>query len=62
MSTLKEFVNADIRRTKALAIALRTDPVFTSISVLGQTLVFAAFLWLSVHTAKWAFATITSAF
>lgn len=62
MSLIKNFVNADIQRTKALAVAMKADPIFTSISVLLQTATFVIGLFFFAHITKWAFATITAAF
>jgi hypothetical protein len=62
MSLVKDFLSSEAQKTKAIAIAMRTDPLSTSISISIQLLLFAAGLWMVIGSAKWAFATITSAF
>ena len=62
MSLVKDFLSSEAQKTKAIAIAMRTDPLSTSISISIQLLIFAAGLWMVDGSAKWAFATITSAF
>jgi carbamoylphosphate synthase small subunit len=56
------FIQSEIEKTKALAIAMRNDPIATGISIGVQLLAFAAGMLLVIGAAKWAFATITGAF
>lgn len=56
------FIQSEIEKTKALAIAMRNDPITTGLSVGIQLLAFAAGMWLVIGAVKWAFVTITSAF
>lgn len=62
MSIIKGFVDSEIQKTKALAIALREDPVTTGVGVALQFIGFGIGLWLIIQAAKWSFVTITSAF
>jgi len=62
MSLVKDFLSSEAQKTKALAIAMRADPLTTSIGISIQFLLFGAGLWMVIGSAKWAFATITSAF
>jgi len=56
------FIQSEIEKTKALAIAMRNDPITTGISVAIQFAAFGIGMWFVIGAAKWAFATITSAF
>ena len=56
------FIQSEIQKTKALAIAMRNDPITTGISVAIQLIAFGEGMWFVIGAAKWAFATITSAF
>jgi hypothetical protein len=62
MSLVKEFLSSEAQKTKAIAIAMRTDPLTTSIGISIQLLLFGIGFWIVIGSAKWAFATITSAF
>lgn len=62
MSAIKNFVNSEVRRTKALAIAMREDPIATGLSVAFQFAAFGIGLWFIIGAAKWSFTVITSAF
>lgn len=56
------FIQNEIERTKALAVAMRNEPITTGIGVAIQLIAFGAGMWFVIGAAKWAFATITSAF
>ena len=56
------FIQSEIEKTKALAIAMRNDPITTGLSVAIQLLTFAAGMWIVIGAAKWAFVTIINAF
>ena len=62
MSLVKEFLSSEVQKTKAIAVAMRTNPLTTSVSISIQLLLFGAGFWMIFGSAKWAFATITSAF
>jgi hypothetical protein len=62
MSAIKNFMDSEVRRTKALAIAMREDPIVTGLSVAIQLAAFGIGIWFIIGAAKWSFATITSAF
>lgn len=62
MSLVKDFLSSEAQKTKAIAIAMRTDPLTTSIGISIQLLLFGIGFWMVIGSAKWAFATITSAF
>lgn len=62
MSLVKEFLSSEVQKTKAIAVAMRADPLTTSIGISIQFLLFGVAFWMVIGSAKWAFATITSAF
>jgi hypothetical protein len=62
MSTIRNFVDSEIQKTKALAIAMRTDPITTGLGMAIQFVAFGVGLWFIIQAAKWSFVTITSAF
>jgi hypothetical protein len=62
MSSIKNFVESEVRKTKVLAIAMRTDPITTGLGVGIQLVAFGVGLWFIIQAAKWSFITITSAF
>lgn len=62
MSNIKNFMDSEVRKTKALAIAMREDPISTGLSVGLQFVAFGIGLWFIIQAAKWSFVTITSAF
>jgi hypothetical protein len=62
MSAIKSFVDSEVQRTKALAIAMREDPITTGLSVAFQLAAFGIGLWFIIGAVKWSFVTITSAF
>ncbi len=62
MSAIKSFIDSEISRTKALAIAMREDPVITGLSIATQLVAFGIGFWFVIQAVKWSYVTLTSAF
>lgn len=61
MSQIKSFIESESRKTKALAIAMRSDPISTGLEIAIQLLAFGIGVWFVILAAKWSFNIITSA-
>jgi hypothetical protein len=61
MSSIKNFVESEVRKTKVLALALREDPISTGLGVGIQLLSFGIGMWFIIQATKWAYTIVSSA-